>query len=77
MNSRAEPTGMAVPACIGKRRLKDKFRRATSDYLRMLTAQLTAATTGSGLQLDKEIEAAKQQKSTAEYAYSKHVREHG
>jgi len=40
MNSRAEPTGMAVPACIGKRRLKDKFRRATSDYLRMLTAQL-------------------------------------
>ncbi len=68
----------ALPiACIEKRRLRNAFSHAVSDYNRMNSAQALAVMRGEGFRFTEQIAEALGRMEQAKYAVLAHEQEHG
>ena len=69
-----------VPApifCTERTALLQEFTRAVSEYLRMQSAQASAAMRGEGFLFETEIKAARKPKDQAKRAVEEHQKKHG
>ena len=69
----AAPTSIV---CIEYHRLKDVYRWAVSEYLRMQSAQLESVMQGDGFNFEVQIKAARRVKDEAKYAILTHLEQH-
>ena len=63
--------------CIESARLKDRYQRAVSEYLRLQAAQIAAVINDATDTLQNEIHEADERKDAAKYALIAHLESHG